>query len=123
MLQLYLQGGVIMNEIKKMFCPSCGGPVSFQPGREDTFCSHCGAQLYFKDDMLEVKLKHEERKMEHEEKVLEYKDRAEQRQVEIDSQKNQFKNTIKMTIILLAASGAILIGFTLFMKFATIMFN
>lgn len=51
-----------MNEIKKMFCPSCGGPVSFQPGREDTFCSHCGAQLYFQDDKLEVKLKYEDKK-------------------------------------------------------------
>ena len=64
-----------MSEIKKMYCPSCGGPISFESGREDTFCSHCGSQLYFKDDHLEVKLKHEERKMEHEEKMsdIDYK--------------------------------------------------
>ena len=68
-------GGGIMADIKKMYCPSCGAPVSFEPGREDTFCSSCGSQLYFQDDHLEVKLKHEERKMEHEEKILEYQDR------------------------------------------------
>lgn len=64
-----------MSEIKKMYCPSCGAPVSFESGREDTFCSHCGSQLYFQDDHLEVKLKHEERKMEHEEKMsdIDYK--------------------------------------------------
>ena len=73
-----------MNEIKKMFCPSCGGPVSFQPGREDTFCSHCGAQLYFKDDKLEVKLKHEEVKME-------YADRSEERKIEDERQKRELK--------------------------------
>ena len=61
------------NEIQKMFCPSCGGPVSFQPGREDTFCSHCGAQLYFQDDKLEVKLKHEEFVMEQKQKEAESK--------------------------------------------------
>ncbi len=71
-----------MSEIKKMYCPSCGAPVSFESGREDTFCSHCGSQLYFKDDHLEVKLKHEERKMEHEEKILEYRDRDEIRKME-----------------------------------------
>ena len=71
-----------MSEIKKMYCPSCGAPVSFEVGREDTFCSHCGSQLYFKDDHLEVKLKHEERKMEHEEKILEYIDRDEERKME-----------------------------------------
>lgn len=55
------------NEIQKMFCPSCGAPIQFQPGREDTFCSSCGTQLFFKDDHLEMKLKHEENKMLHEE--------------------------------------------------------
>lgn len=71
-----------MNEIKKMFCPNCGGPVSFQPGREDTFCSHCGSQLYFKDDKLEVKLKHEEIKME-------YADRSEERKTKEEHHKRE----------------------------------
>lgn len=73
-----------MNEIKKMFCPNCGGPVSFQPGREDAFCSHCGSQLYFEDDKLEVKLKHEEVKME-------YADKSEARQHEIEKKKIENK--------------------------------
>lgn len=67
-----------MSEIKKMFCPSCGAPVSFEVGREDTFCSHCGSQLYFKDDHLEVKLKyadkHEEREFEKEKDIREKKE-------------------------------------------------
>lgn len=62
-----------MSEIKKMFCPSCGAPVSFEPGRENTFCSHCGSQLYFHDDHLEVKLKYEEVKMEYEDRREERK--------------------------------------------------
>ena len=76
-----------MAEIKKMYCPSCGAPVSFETGREDTFCSSCGSQLYFQDDHLEVKLKHEERKMEHEEKILEYKDREAVRKKEAKDDK------------------------------------
>lgn len=87
-----------MNEIKKMFCPSCGAPISFQPGREDTFCSHCGAQLYFQDDHLEVKLKHEEAKMKHEEVILEYKDREEQRKKAVRDDK---------IVLIIMAIGAI----------------
>ncbi len=47
-------------KIQKMFCPSCGAPISFEDGREDTFCSHCGSQLVREDDKIEVKMKHQE---------------------------------------------------------------
>ena len=87
-----------MAEIKKMYCPSCGAPVSFEAGREDTFCSSCGSQLYFKDDHLEVKLKHEERKMEHEEKILEYQDREAERKKEAKDDKIVIIGMALMTI-------------------------
>lgn len=89
-----------MAEIKKMYCPSCGAPVSFETGREDTFCSSCGSQLYFQDDHLEVKLKHEERKMEHEEKILEYKDREAERKKEAKDD--------KIVLIGMAVSGVLI---------------
>ncbi len=103
-----------MADIKKMYCPSCGAPVSFEPGREDTFCSSCGSQLYFQDDHLEVKLKHEERKMEHEEKILEYQDREATRKHEIEEQKAEMSNLIKSTILMVAVS-ALVIGFIIFL--------
>lgn len=53
-------------KIEKVFCPSCGAPVKFLDGREDTFCTSCGMQLYRKDTHLEMKLKHEQEKMKHE---------------------------------------------------------
>lgn len=46
--------------IEKVFCPSCGAPVKFLEGRDDTFCIHCGHQLFKEDTNLELKLKHEE---------------------------------------------------------------
>lgn len=47
-------------KIEKVFCPSCGAPVKFLDGREDTFCTHCGHQLFREDTNLELKFKHEE---------------------------------------------------------------
>lgn len=47
-------------KIEKVFCPSCGAPVQFLDGREDTFCTHCGHQIFREDTNLELKLKHEE---------------------------------------------------------------
>ena len=49
-----------MQNIQKVFCPSCGAPVTFLEGRDDTFCSSCGHQLFREDTQLETKLKHEE---------------------------------------------------------------
>lgn len=61
-----------MNTIEKMFCPSCGAPIVFEEGKEDTFCSHCGTALH-RDDGNVV------RRMEHIEKKMEYADRHEER--------------------------------------------
>lgn len=99
-----------MSEIKKMYCPSCGAPVSFEVGREDTFCSHCGSQLYFKDDHLEVKLKHEERKMEHEEKILEYRDRDEERKMERRDDKIVFIGILLTFIISMIVIGGVILA-------------
>lgn len=94
-----------MNEIKKMFCPSCGGPVSFQPGREDTFCSHCGAQLYFQDDKLEVKLKHEEVK-------LEYNNKEKERQYQLEKDKQGYI----FAFIVMLLGVLFVLGFLIFVQ-------
>ena len=104
-----------MTEIKKMYCPSCGAPISFQPGREDTFCSSCGSQLYFKDDHLEVKLKHEEAKMKHEEVKLEYEDRNEEREFQKYKDKQSTKNIILGCVISILILFFIRFWFTYFM--------
>lgn len=69
-----------MNGIQKMYCPSCGAPIVFEEGREDTFCSHCGCQLHRDDENVVRRMAHIERKLEHEEKVMEYADRHEERE-------------------------------------------
>lgn len=61
-----------MQKLEKMFCPSCGAPISFEDGRDDTFCSHCGHQIFKEDSQLEEKNRHEEKK-------LKYKDREDAR--------------------------------------------
>jgi predicted amidophosphoribosyltransferase len=72
-----LKGGNIMQNIQKVFCPSCGAPIQFLEGRDYTFCSHCGHQLFREDTQLDIKLKHEQVKMKyadkHEERVYNYK--------------------------------------------------
>lgn len=72
-----------MNTIEKMFCPSCGAPISFEEGREDTFCSHCGTALHRDDDNVVRKMEHIEKKMEyadrHEERVFQEKKATENR--------------------------------------------
>lgn len=80
-----------MSDVKSMFCPNCGAPVSFQPGREDTFCSNCGSQLYFQDNHLELKLRHEEVKMAYEEKDKE-------REFELEKEKRDTKAAIMFCI-------------------------
>ena len=50
----------MVQKIQSMFCPSCGAPIAFEDGREDTFCSHCGCQLIRDDDKIEIKMKHQE---------------------------------------------------------------
>ena len=60
-------------KIEVVYCPSCGAPVKFLEGREDTFCTSCGHQLFREDTHLEMKLKHEEVKMKHEETMTEQK--------------------------------------------------
>lgn len=60
-------------KIEVVYCPSCGAPVKFLEGREDTFCTSCGHQLFREDTHLEMKLKHEEVKMKHEEIMTEQK--------------------------------------------------
>ena len=52
-------------DVKTANCPRCGGPVSFEEGREDTFCPHCGAQVFrdiSKNKELEIKDKANKRK-------------------------------------------------------------
>lgn len=76
-----------MNTIEKMFCPSCGAPIVFEEGREDTFCSHCGAQLHRDDENVVRRMEHIEKKMEyadrHEERVFQEKKAAAIRKEEI----------------------------------------
>jgi len=53
-------------DVKTANCPRCGGPVSFEEGREDTFCPHCGTQVFrdiSKNKELENKDKANKRKM------------------------------------------------------------
>lgn len=91
-----------MNEIQKIYCPSCGALVQFLPGREYTFCSSCGSQLFMKDDHLELKLKHEEIKME-------YKDRHDERVYQLKKQRTEAEekrnNTRQKYILLLIEMG------------------
>lgn len=77
--------------IQKMFCPSCGAPIVFEEGKEDTFCSHCGCQLHRDDENIVRRMEHVERKIEHEEKKMEYADRHEEREytLERDAQKRK----------------------------------
>ena len=100
MIQLYVKGDAVMNEIKKMYCPSCGAPISFEEGREDTFCSHCGSQLHRDDDNIVRRMEHVERKLEHEEKMMEYADRHEEREHESKKQIQDFKMVIKYIIVM-----------------------
>lgn len=62
-----------MQELQKMFCPSCGSPIKFIEGREYTYCQYCGYQVYRNDSDLELKLKHDAVKMY-------YNDKREERQ-------------------------------------------
>lgn len=80
-----------VSEIQKMFCPSCGAPIVFEEGKEDTFCSHCGCQLHRDDENIVRRMEHVERKLEHEEKKMEYADRHEEREytLERDAQKRK----------------------------------
>lgn len=73
-----------VSEIQKMFCPSCGAPIVFEEGREDTFCSHCGCQLHRDDENIV-------RKLEHEEKRMEYADRHEEREYTLERESQQRK--------------------------------
>lgn len=70
--------------LQKMFCPSCGSPISFIEGRESTFCQYCGYQIFREDDQLEMKLHHEQKKWffqdRHEDRTMEYSDRHEERE-------------------------------------------
>lgn len=101
-----------METIQKMYCPSCGAPVSFESGREDTFCSHCGSQLYFKDEHLQVKLKHEEAKLE-----MEYADKKDQREFEIVKEKARNKEERKNVIFGLGLTVLIYILGILYFRF------
>ena len=84
-----------MNQIEKMFCPSCGAPISFEEGREDTFCSHCGSQLHRDDDNVV-------RKMEHTEIMAEYADRHEEREFQEKKATENRKEALISIAILLA---------------------
>ena len=94
-----------MNTIEKMFCPSCGAPISFEEGREDTFCSHCGAQLHRDDENIV-------RRMEHIEKKMEYADRHEER---VFQEKKATENR-KEALIGIAIMIALLVFMMLFWK-------
>lgn len=99
--------------LQKMFCPSCGAPIIFEEGREDTFCSHCGCQLHRDDENIVRKMEHVERKLEHEEKKMEYKDRHEEREHELTKAERERKDAL-LCIALAIIFG---IGFMLFIKF------
>ena len=66
-----------MQELQKVYCPSCGAPIKFLEGRDDTFCTHCGHQIFKEDTMLEKKMEHEENIME-----MMYKEKKEARENE-----------------------------------------
>lgn len=89
-----------------MFCPSCGAPIVFEEGSENTFCSHCGSQLHRDDDNIV-------RKMEHIEKKLEYADRHEEREFELTKAEREKKDAL-LCIALAIIFG---IGFMLLIKF------
>lgn len=79
-------------KIEVVYCPSCGAPVKFLEGREDTFCTSCGHQLFREDTHLEMKLKHEEVKMEYEDR----KDRR--RHKEREDERLKKNNTIALIV-------------------------
>ncbi|MBR3317631.1 MAG: zinc ribbon domain-containing protein [Atopobiaceae bacterium] len=35
-------------------CPSCGGRLEIEPGRERIFCTYCGAQIFVDDEVQRV---------------------------------------------------------------------
>lgn len=97
-----------MNEIQKMYCPSCGAPIVFEEGREDTFCSHCGCQLHRDDENVVRRMEHIERKLEYEEKKMEYADRHEEREYEGIRNKREWVNLILgLFVMLVAAIGSV----------------
>lgn len=93
-----------MNTIEKMFCPSCGAPIAFEEGREDTFCSHCGSQLHRDDDNVV-------RKMEHTEIMAEYADRHEEREFQEKKVTENRKEALISIVILLVLFALLRIFF------------
>ena len=94
-----------MNTIEKMFCPSCGAPIAFEEGMEDTFCPHCGSALH-RDDENVV------RRMEHIEKKMEYADRHEERVF----QEKKITENRKEALISIAIMIALLVFMIIFWK-------
>lgn len=88
-------------KIEVAYCPSCGAPVKFLEGREDTFCSSCGHQLFREDKHLEAKLKLKEEELKFE--------------VKKDDRKNYLSDRLKkiFTDFLEIASYYIIVGIAL----------
>lgn len=105
-----------VSEIQKMFCPSCGAPIVFEEGREDTFCSHCGCQLHRDDENIVRRMEHVERKLEHEEKKMEYADRHEEREYTLEREAQQRKEAFICIAIL------IILGLIMFLVVFPILF-
>ena len=88
---------------QKMFCPSCGAPVSFIEGREFTYCRYCGYQIYHEDPKLGMKLHHEQVRWKYADK----KDarRLEEQRLKMQEDKHILAGIIK--IILMCILGII----------------
>jgi uncharacterized Zn finger protein (UPF0148 family) len=93
-------------KIEVAHCPSCGAPVKFLDGREDTFCTSCGHQLFREDTNLALKLKHEEFKME-------FEARENEKQKE-----NEFKDVVKGSIFMIIAGAVIYVLFAFGMHYS-----
>lgn len=108
---------IMAQNLQKMFCPSCGAPIIFEEGREDTFCSHCGCQLHRDDENIVRKMEHVERKLEHEEKKMEYTDRHEEREHEIDKMITENRLETKNFLIMVVITVIVIIIMAFLFKF------
>lgn len=44
-------------KIYKMTCPSCNGPIQYDPKKPLAFCQYCGAPLYFDDETKRIEVR------------------------------------------------------------------
>ena len=91
-----MRKGVILMELKSLYCPNCGAAVKPVDGLDTFYCQYCGYQIHL-DGMSDeaYKARTKVKQMEHEERMQDKKDAKELKDGEQDYKE------LKLTAILI----------------------